>query len=327
MRGGTDNRVMAQSSSRIRSCCGIVAVPIILLAIGGGGAEGQGRAVDGIEHSETVFPAQSAYRPQREIGGDSGEIGFVLGNIEYLLVHEIAHLLIGEKNIPIIGPVENAADYIATLALIREEPLDPAQRDRAERFLLASAGAFAASWQAGRALDADVPYWGTHALSIQRYYQIVCLLYGSDPAAFADVLQSAGVPEAKAQSCIAEYARANEAAEWLLRNYGRRPGDIAGTATEIVYGRPPTVVSTGVVRELRSIELLERVMGRLHERFTIERPFTLVMRSCGQPEAAWMPDVRELVICYELIDTLYVLGMRANAMEHQRPKARARFRR
>jgi hypothetical protein len=311
-------------SSRFRFCWVTVAVAILLFALDGW-AQGRGYADDGVESGETGSPVQRADRPQRKLGGSVGEIGFVLGNIEYLLVHEIAHLLIGELNVPIIGPVENAADYIATLALIREEPLDPRQRDRAERFLLASADAFAASWQAGRALDAEVPYWGAHALSIQRYYQIVCLLYGSDPETFAGLLQRAGVPEAKAESCVVEYARANRAAEWLLRNYGRRPGDAAAAATQIVYGRPPTLVSTSVLRKLRSIELLERVIGRLHERFTIARPFKVVMRSCGQSEAAWMPDVRELVICYELIDTLYVLARRANAEEHiERAQPRSR---
>jgi hypothetical protein len=235
----------------------------------------------------------------------------VLGNIEYLLVHEIAHFLISEKGIPIIGPVENAADYIATLALIREEPLDLTQQDRAVTFLLAAADAFAESWRTGTALGADVPYWGAHALSIQRHYQIACLLYGSGPEAFASVAAAAGLPEARAEDCIAEYARADRAVEWLLADYGRQPGDAPGAATEIVYEEPPTHVSAAVLRELKRIELLERVTERLHLRFTIERPFGLVMRSCGQAEAAWLPDRRELVICYELIDTLYLLGLQA----------------
>ncbi len=298
----------------MRLTCGSVVASIVFLT-SGAAATGQG------DHSATppaasALPVQSAY--ERELGGPNDPIGFVIGNIEYLLVHEIAHFLIAEKNVPIIGPEENAADYIATLALIREEPLDPAQGDRAKKFLLASASAFAASWDAGRALDADVPYWGAHALSIQRYYEIVCLLYGSDPATFAGVLQSAGI-EAKGESCVAEYARADQAVAWLLRTYGRQPGDDAGAATQIIYGQPPSTVSVKVLQQLRSIELLERVMGRLHERFTIARPFTLAMRSCGRPEAAWMPDSRELVICYELVDTLYLLGMRANATKHDLP--------
>ncbi len=248
-------------------------------------------------------------------------IDFVVGNLEYLLVHEIAHLLISEKGIPIVGPVENAADYIATMALIREKPLDAMQQDRAERFLLATASAFAASWQVGAKIGGEVPYWGEHALSIQRYYQIACLLYGSDPAAFARLPQDAGMPEARAQSCVAEYARAAHAMEWLLRTYGRQPGDSPSAGTNIVYEKTPTIVSTRVVRELRSIELLDRIIARLHERFTLDQPFTLVMRSCGRPEAGWMPDRGELVVCYELVDALYLLGLQAPAAKKRDARA------
>jgi hypothetical protein len=256
--------------------------------------------------------------------GSGDAIGFVVGNIEYLLVHELAHFIIAEKSVPIVGPVENAADYMATLALIREEPLDPAQEDRAERFLLATAGAFEASWEVGAQLGAEVPYWGEHALSIQRYYNIACLLYGSDPAAFASMPQRAGMPALRAQGCIAEYARAAAAFDWLVGTYGRRPGEPLGIATEIVYEPPPTTVSTSVVRALRSIQLLERITKRLHERFTLERPFTLAMRSCSQPEAAWLPELRELAICYELVDTLYLLGLREAATIRKRRTARDR---
>ena len=301
-----------EQSSHLKFCCGILA---IALSGTDGRAAGQSVAGDEAASNASALPAKSASRQPPAFGRSAGGIEFVVGNIEYLLVHEIAHLLISEKNIPIIGPEENAADYIATLALIREEPLDPAQHDRAKRSLLASANAFAAAWQMGRSLEAEVPYWGAHALSIQRYYQIICLLYGSDPEAFGEILQSADITEMKPERCIAEYARAERAVEWLLYTYGRRPGDAAAAATEIVYGRPPTEVSASVVRELKSSELLERVVGRLHERFSIEEPFKLTMQSCGHAEAAWMPERRELVICFELVNTLYLLGMRANASE------------
>lgn len=237
-------------------------------------------------------------------------VAFVLGNIEYLVVHELAHLLISEKEIPILAPVENAADYLATLALIREEPLDPTQQDRALEFLFAAAQGFAESSRIGTTLGAEAPYWGAHALSIQRYYQIVCLLYGSDPEAFADLPAQTRLPAARAEDCVAEYARASQAAEWLLADYGRQPGDPPPAATDIVYEEPPTGVSAEVLRELRRIELLDRVIERLHQRFTIEQPFELVMRTCGRSEAAWIPDRRELVICYELVDTLYLMGRR-----------------
>jgi hypothetical protein len=240
---------------------------------------------------------------------DTASVAFVVGNVEFLLLHEIAHFLIGEKELPILGPEENAADYIATLALLREESLDPERASRGREFLLSAADAFAAAWRTGQALGADVPYWSAHALSIQRYYQVACLLYGSDPVAFARVPEIAGLPYERAQVCAAEYARADRSIQWLLDHYGRRAGDSAPSRTDVVYEAPPTRTSQRILRELQSLELLERTVDRLHERFTLDKPFRLVLRNCGRAEAAWIDASRELVICYELLDTLYLLGL------------------
>jgi hypothetical protein len=243
----------------------------------------------------------------------SGAIEFVIGNIEFSFVHELAHLLIDEKDVPIIGSEESAADYIATLALIREDPLDPAQQGRALEFLIAAADAFALAWQTGTAAGAEAPYWESHALSIQRYYQVACLLYGSDTEAFKRVPDIAGLPEARARSCAGEFDNANRAIDWLLAVYGRERGDPPGGETAVVYERPRTLVATRVLERMQALQLLERIVARLHERFTLERPFTVVMRHCGRGEAAWIPERREVVICYDLIDRLYVMGLAREA--------------
>lgn len=48
-------------------------------------------------------------------------LDFVVGNIKFILLHELAHVVIGEKQIPILGPEESAADYFATTTLLREQ--------------------------------------------------------------------------------------------------------------------------------------------------------------------------------------------------------------
>jgi hypothetical protein len=250
---------------------------------------------------------------QRAAAPSAVAMEFVLGNVEFSLVHELAHLLIAEKDVPIIGSEESAADYIAILALIREDPIDPTQRDRALKSLVAAADAFAIAWQTGVATGADAPYWESHALSIQRYYQVACLLYGSDPAEFERVPEIVGLPETRSRNCAAEFANANRSIDWLLAVYGRQRGDPPGAETAVVYERPRTLVATRVLEQLQSLQLLERIVQRLHERFALERPFTVVMRQCGQGEAAWLPDRREVVICYDLIDRLYVMGLNREA--------------
>lgn len=255
--------------------------------------------------------APDAARAQARGGAmNPAALDFAVGNVEFMLVHEIAHFLIDEKNVPILGPEENAADYIATLALLREAPLDPAHENRALRFLAAAADAFALAWQTGLTAGTDTPYWESHGLSIQRYYQIACLLYGSDPVAFASVPQLAGLPPERSRSCTSEYAQADAGIQWLLATFGRREGDAPSASISIVYEEPPSQVSARVRDELTRIGLLERIGDRLRERFTLGEPLTMAMRRCGRAEAAWLPGPRTLVICYELLDALYLLGLR-----------------
>jgi hypothetical protein len=267
-----------------------------------------------------TVPQASAGDPGRR----DATVQFVVGNVEYLLVHELAHFLITEKDIPVIGPAEYAADYVATLALIREEPLDDAQANRAQGFLLATAEGFIEAWRAGSASGIEAPYHGAHALSIQRYYQIVCLLYGSDPDGFAALAKAAGLPPERARGCIDEYRSASRAMDWLLATYGRKPGDGDGAPVTIVYGEPPTMTSKSLQQAIIQIQLFERVAARLRQRFTLEQPFTIVMRACKQPQAGWLPQQRELVVCYELLDALYVLGLQAQAAESTRGSDRQR---
>ncbi|MFW2405613.1 MAG: DUF4344 domain-containing metallopeptidase [Gammaproteobacteria bacterium] len=101
---------------------------------------------------------------------------FILGNLEFALLHEIAHILIAEFDIPVLGPEEQAADYIAITMLIRADGFDIERADRARAFLVSTAEAFEMAWEIGKARKVELPFWDAHGLGIQRFYQIVCLI-------------------------------------------------------------------------------------------------------------------------------------------------------
>lgn len=242
---------------------------------------------------------------------------FVLGNVEYILLHEIAHLLIRDLDIPVIGPEESAADYIASAVLIRAELFDDVRAARARQFLLATANGLATSWEYSARSGDEVRYWDSHALTIQRFYQIICLVYGSDAERFAALPERVGMPPARAARCADEFARAARSLAWLLESYGRRPGDPEPAAVEVVFDRAPTLASTRVVEDIKASGLLENTLRRLNERFTIREPFRIHFRGCGQAQAAWLPEQREIVFCYELLDSYQLLS--------QSPAARDRL--
>lgn len=242
---------------------------------------------------------------------------FVMGNIEYILLHEIAHLLIRDLDIPIVGPEEGAADYIATAILLRAEIFDRLRAERARQFLLATANGLATVWEYSAATGDEVRYWDRHALTIQRFYQIVCLIYGSDSERFAQLPARTGMPEDRAGRCADEFARASRSLAWLLETYGRQPGDPPAPQVALVVERAPSRSSDRLMAEIRRSGMIESTLQHLHERFTLPEAFGISFRRCRQAQAAWLPEEREIVICHELLDT-YALLARSDA-------ARGRF--
>ena len=124
-------------------------------------------------------------------------IEFVVGNVGFVLLHEVAHLIIGEFDVPVLGPEEEAADYLAAISLLRGVELNRELNNRAEAYLLAAEDALLAAWQEGSESGAALPYWDNHALDIQRFYQVACLIYGSDPQRFKDIPSRIRMPMAK----------------------------------------------------------------------------------------------------------------------------------
>jgi hypothetical protein len=234
---------------------------------------------------------------------------FVLGNLEFVLLHELAHLVIGELRVPVLGSEEEAADYLAATALLVVTRDDPARAAQAPNLLLAAAEGLARSWELGQRAGAELPYWRLHALNIQRFYTLVCLLYGSDPEGFRQLPGQVGMPAERSAGCAAEWDKANRSFRWLLDNYGRKPGEAPGAPIAIRYGKAATLVSAELLEAVRADGLLERVAERVRERIVLPREISFVMESCGRTDAAWQPERRELVLCLELLDTFYRMSL------------------
>jgi urease gamma subunit len=247
--------------------------------------------------------------PAQDPLSDPETRSFVLGNVQFVLLHELAHLVIQEKGVPIIGPEETAADYIAATVLILGDRMDDAARERAIASVLATAEAFALSWQMGTELGSQVHYWSAHALSVQRYHQVICLLYGSNPEVFNDLPGRVGMPNPSKLACSTEFARAAHGTQWLLRSFGRRDGAPAGAPVTIRYEEADTIISRRLMEEVRNARILEKTMEQFTERFALEQPMQVVMRRCRRAESAWIAERRELVVCHELLEGLYQLSL------------------
>ncbi len=255
-----------------------------------------------------VVLASPASAQDRGSSLDPDRVEFVLGSFQFTLLHELAHVAIGELEVPVLGPEEFAADYLAALVLI--QPVQPSAFDAEERrgFAVTAADAFLVMWQLAESHGVSPPYWDLHGLSIQRFYTIACLVYGSDPERFESVPELAQMPALRSAGCEAEYARARKALEWLVSFAEQGAPERPDGSMSVRYEPPHSRVSADMTNEIRAIRLVERTLRGFDKAVPLEEDAVVVLRSCGIPEAAWNAGTRELVLCYELLDMYYLLS-------------------
>ncbi len=131
----------------------------------------------------------------------------VMGAVMFGFFHEVGHGLIHIMDLPAVGREEDSVDQLATLILI-------AGGDPGVAMALSGAYWFQLQSQAGAS---RTPFWDEHAFDGQRFYNILCLIYGSDPAKYGEFVTSGNLPKDRAQRCPEEYKKINKAWEKLLQ--------------------------------------------------------------------------------------------------------------
>jgi len=129
----------------------------------------------------------------------------------FVLFHELGHALIDAYGLPIAGREEDAADEVSTLTLIHEGAPDAAL-DAAMFWSLSSSGQHSAS-----------QYADEHSLNEQRYFAILCTVYGSDPRKYGWLLDEGYLPAQRGPRCEQEYAREDATWSALLAPWAKAP--------------------------------------------------------------------------------------------------------
>ena len=241
---------------------------------------------------------------------DDEATNFFLGNLLFFFYHEMGHALIGEFGLPVVGKEEDAVDQLATLILIEVDADAAAGGEATEQsaLTLAAAVGWLTQWERLAELGVDdMPYWDEHSLDIQRFYNIVCLVYGSDPESFAAAAAKSGMPEERALACIDEYARVAQSWSRLLEPHLQDAGLGAGGRVSVDY-RP---VSGPDAEEMRTAlmgeHLLEELAADLDQSFAFPANIQIVLAECGEENAYWDPEAKELTLCHELLATFAVM--------------------
>lgn len=127
--------------------------------------------------------------------GDASQA--VLDVTLHTLIHEVGHAFIAQHDIPTLGKEEDAVDNLANVLLLEYlEDGDVVALNAASMFALE---------------DGDIDtfgeedYWGVHSLDIQRYYAIICHVYGALPDENVALIDNGELSEEKGEQCEADY--------------------------------------------------------------------------------------------------------------------------
>jgi hypothetical protein len=144
------------------------------------------------------------------ISTDADEYGErVVATWAFVFFHELGHGLIDLYELPVTGKEEDAVDEFSTLLMI--------QADLAEYAIYA-----ADYWQVtGSGMYDETLYADEHSLNEQRFYNILCLVYGSDPDKFDAIVSAGLLPESRAVRCPAEYEKKDKSWSTLLEPWAK----------------------------------------------------------------------------------------------------------
>ena len=224
---------------------------------------------------------------------------FVAANAEFTLLHETGHLLIAELELPVLGREEDAADQLGFISLF----LTYARQNDHDIYakLLDVADYWRLEWRRPKPDNEEVHAWDSHGLDAQRFYNLACLIYGSDPDGLEWVPQITGLPVERALYCDQEYSQVRKALAWVEQQYGRAPGSPQRHRLRVIYDPPSTRLSDGprLLEQIRGSGVVEAIAARVSETYRLPRDLILRLSNCGAADAWYSRTAGEVVLCYE----------------------------
>jgi len=147
---------------------------------------------------------------QKALGLDAAHpLRYVRANVRFIVLHETGHALVHLLELPVTGRQEDAVDQLAAILMLRFAGLEETPDEVIGNLRMA------ANWMLSRStgaynLDA---YADEHALGEQRYFNLQCLIYGTDPEGFAGMVDAGDLTASRAAGCARETRLASRA--WL----------------------------------------------------------------------------------------------------------------
>lgn len=129
--------------------------------------------------------------------------------VRFVFLHEIGHSLIDAFKLPIGGNEEDAADRLAAYVSLTE------LGDEGIRSVYAAADVFSIESKRDNGKNNNLA--DEHLLQEQRFYNSLCMIYGSDTVKHRNIVSDGYLPKERAERCETEYKRTVESWANLLQ--------------------------------------------------------------------------------------------------------------
>ena len=126
------------------------------------------------------------------------------------LFHEMGHCLIDVWDLPATGREEDAVDQLATVLMLDGSA-------EGQQSAINAALEFEISSHNDK--PGDMVFWDEHSFSKTRFFDMLCLVYGSNPTKNGNLIGPDLLPKERAVRCTTEWQRADHAWMKLLEPY------------------------------------------------------------------------------------------------------------
>lgn len=216
---------------------------------------------------------------------------FTLHNAEFILYHEVGHLLTSELKLELDGDEDRIASQIAVWALLAEDQAIAEQtlKDATHGWSLA--------------LSQQNPpqpnFLSSHGIDQKRVYELACQMIGSDTQGFADVAAAFQLDKQTVSACVDANAEVqNYLVSLLLPHFGDK-----GAKISVEFDDPGEDYAV-IADWLKSDGMMERIANDVASSFALPRPVTFKATSCGAADARFDADTQTVSLCYEALDWL-----------------------
>jgi hypothetical protein len=148
--------------------------------------------------------------PEHQTPTGIAPIDTVIGPLMDVFLHEAGHATFKSLQIPLFGREEDAADQFSTYIMLQFD------KEEARRLILGTAYQYKGDLAAPTITVKQQAFADEHGTPAQRFFNLLCTAYGSDPKLFADVVEKGFLPEDRAVGCEREYIQLSHAFRTLI---------------------------------------------------------------------------------------------------------------